>query len=269
MAYALKRGWLSALGDVSVAFLHALIGDKRYFVRPPASECRPGFLWRLKRAMYGLRESPRLWQQHLAMVLTRNGFERPHADAQLYRHKLSGALAMIFADGILIAAPEEWLERVKKDFEKALTIKWSGVINAEWKKYLGKQYRREKNTLEVRVPQKYWLGTLELVGMTGCKTSAIPAEVTSCTEEGASPSLDQKRHRLFRSFVSKVMWVLDVRPDIAFVTKELARHVSSPTDVNETRLVNLTRYLQGTKDVMLKLGTASGGEKIIAYADAS
>ena len=44
MACALKRGWPLALGDVSVAFLHALIGDKRYFVRSPASECRPGFL---------------------------------------------------------------------------------------------------------------------------------------------------------------------------------------------------------------------------------
>lgn len=269
MAYALKRGWPLALGDVSVAFLHALIGDKRYFVRPPASECRPGFLWRLKRAMYGLRESPRLWQQHLAMVLTRNGFERLHADAQLYRHKRSGALAMIFADDILIAAPEEWLECVKKDFEKELTIKWGGVIDTEWKKYLGKHYRREENTLEVRVPQKYWQGTLDLVGMTGCKTSAIPAEVASCTEEDVSPNLDPKRHKLFRSFVGKVMWVLDVRPDIAFVTKELARHVSSPTEVDWTRLVHLARYLQGTKDVMLKLGTAGGGEEIIAYADAS
>ena len=122
-----------------MAFLQALIGPKRYYVRPPASECRPGFLWKLSRAMYGFRESlMRLWHQHLAMVLTRNGFERFHADAQLYRHKLSVALAMIFADDILIAAPEEWLERVKKDFEKELTIKWGGVINTGWKKYLGK-----------------------------------------------------------------------------------------------------------------------------------
>ena len=203
------------------------------------------------------------------MVLTRNGFERLHADAQLYRHKLGGALAMIFADDILIADPGEMLECIKKDFENELTIKWGGVINTEWKKYLGKQYRREQDTLVVRVPPKYWLGTLELFGMAGCKTSAIPAEVKSCTKEESSPSLDNKLHGLFRSFVGKVMWVLDVRPDIAFVTKKLARRVSSPTETDWTRLVHLARYLQGTQDVTLKLGTAGGGEEIIAYADAS
>jgi hypothetical protein len=111
---------------------------------------------------------------------------------------------------------------------------------------------------------------LELVGMTECKTSAIPAEVKSRTEEEPSPNLEKKRHGLFRSFVGKVMWVLDARPDIAFATKELARRVSSPTELDWTRLVHLARYLQGTQDVMLKLGTAGGdAEEITAYADAS
>ena len=50
------------------------------------------------------------------------------------------------------------------------------------------------------------------------------------------------------------MWVLDVRPDIAFATEELAR-VGSPTEADGTRLVHLARYLQGTQDGMLKLGT--------------
>ena len=67
-----------------------------------------------------------------------------HADALLYRHKLSNGLTMIFADDILIAAPEEWLERIKKNFEKELTVKWGGVIGSEWKKYLGKQYVPER-----------------------------------------------------------------------------------------------------------------------------
>ena len=121
----------------------------------------------------------------------------------------------------------------------------------------------------VRVPPKCWLGSMELESMTRCKTSAIPAEVKSCTEEESSPSLDHKRHGLFCSFVGKVMWVLDVRPDIASATKGLARRASSPTEADWTRLVHLAMYLQGTQDVMLKLGTAGGGEEIIAYAELS
>ena len=41
----------------------------------------------------------------------------------------SGALAVIFADDILITAPEEWLERTKKNIEKELTINWGRVID--------------------------------------------------------------------------------------------------------------------------------------------
>ena len=70
---------------------------------------------------------------------------------------------------------------------------------------------------------------------------------------------DHKRHGLFRSFVGKVMWVLDIRPDIAFVTEGLSRRASSPTEADWTRFVHLARYLQGTRDVMLKLGAAGGG----------
>ena len=44
----------------------------------------------------------------------------------------------------------------------------------------------------VRVSPKYWLDTLGLVDMTVCKTSAIPAEVKSCTEEDPSPSLEKE-----------------------------------------------------------------------------
>ena len=53
-----------------MAFLHALIGDKRYFVRPPTSECRPGFLWRLNRAMYGLQDEFRAGRLEIAHVNT-------------------------------------------------------------------------------------------------------------------------------------------------------------------------------------------------------
>eukprot|EP00972_Heterocapsa_arctica_P052962 7798190-Heterocapsa_arctica.AAC.1 len=45
------------IGDVSTAFLHApLPPEKKINVIPPATEYDGGALWRLRKALYGLRE---------------------------------------------------------------------------------------------------------------------------------------------------------------------------------------------------------------------
>ena len=65
---AQRRKWPVALGDVSTAFLHATLptdGDP-VITRPPPDLQKEGSLWRLKRALYGLRSSPRLFQEHFA-----------------------------------------------------------------------------------------------------------------------------------------------------------------------------------------------------------
>ncbi len=61
--YATEKHYLVKLGDVSTAFLHATLpDDETVLVEPPPSLRRPGRLWQLKKAVYGLRISPRLLQ---------------------------------------------------------------------------------------------------------------------------------------------------------------------------------------------------------------
>ena len=69
------------MGDVSTAFLHALMIEE-VFVWPPKEFYPEGkCLWRLKKAMYGLRQAPKLWQEHFAEVMTTKlGFRRCKSD---------------------------------------------------------------------------------------------------------------------------------------------------------------------------------------------
>ena len=83
---SLARGWAIRFFDVSTAFLHATIGlTKPIFVWPPR-EFYPngGLVWKLKKAMYGLRSSPRDWQTHLAQVLESLGLKRLQSHANVY-----------------------------------------------------------------------------------------------------------------------------------------------------------------------------------------
>ena len=75
--------WIARLGDVSTAFLYAPIAkhhdDKQRYVYlwPPKERCPlQNKLWRLKKAMYELRSSPKAWQDYLAEVLQKLNFVR-------------------------------------------------------------------------------------------------------------------------------------------------------------------------------------------------
>ena len=59
----------NTLGDVSAAFLHAAMSGE-VFVWPPKEFYPNGdCLWKLKKAVYGLRQAPKLWEEHFAEVI--------------------------------------------------------------------------------------------------------------------------------------------------------------------------------------------------------
>eukprot|EP00972_Heterocapsa_arctica_P042723 6299434-Heterocapsa_arctica.AAC.1 len=47
-----------------------------------------------------------------------------------------------------------------------------------------------------------------------------------------SPRLDPHEHANFRQYVGKILYAAQVRPDIAYMIKELARRVANPTEDN-------------------------------------
>ena len=85
LTLAVAKGWHISIGDISTAFLHALV-DGDFYVIPPLEFYPEGrTLWKLKNALYGLKHSPKLWQQHFASVMEKNGFRRMKSDPNLLR----------------------------------------------------------------------------------------------------------------------------------------------------------------------------------------
>ncbi|GAA5920011.1 hypothetical protein JCM5296_002212, partial [Sporobolomyces johnsonii] len=82
--------------DVDSAFLGAEI-DQAVFVRPPAGFQPPpgkdGYVWRLKKSLYGLKQSPRLWKQRLTSILNDVGFVQSRIDDGLFILRKNGRFA--------------------------------------------------------------------------------------------------------------------------------------------------------------------------------
>lgn len=68
--------------NITTALQHALLNPDE----PPApEEYYPGktILWKAKRAVYGLRNAPRDWQDHFTSELTKSGFRRMKSDGKV------------------------------------------------------------------------------------------------------------------------------------------------------------------------------------------
>ena len=106
MLIAFSRCWGLKLGDVGTAFLHALLtAGMDVYMRPPVNLRHHGQVRRLHKALYGLRQSPRLFQEFLAEAFTALGWKRCVVEPQLYFHERTGAWLTARGDDLMMAAP--------------------------------------------------------------------------------------------------------------------------------------------------------------------
>ena len=79
MVLATRMSLVSAQADITAAFVHAPLGpDEHIYVRQPAGFQRDGDLvLRLKKSVYGLRQSPRNFFNYLSNHLRTQGLLLP------------------------------------------------------------------------------------------------------------------------------------------------------------------------------------------------
>jgi len=73
--------------DVKSAFLNGLIQEEVYVEQPPWFESKtfPHHVFKLYKALYGLKKASRAWYEHISLFLVNNGFERGKMDTTLFR----------------------------------------------------------------------------------------------------------------------------------------------------------------------------------------
>ena len=86
--------------DAVNAFVNAILKEAIY-MRMPHGYIRPGYVLRLKKALYGLRQSPLLWQKELTNALSTLGFKPvPHEPCIMINN---GILIFFYVNDIVFA----------------------------------------------------------------------------------------------------------------------------------------------------------------------
>jgi hypothetical protein len=112
----------------------------------------------------------------------------------------------------------------------------------------------------------------EHFGLQRAKSAATPGLVISMSSDKPEEYLTLEETSFYRSTVGKLQWLVPLRPDIAFMAKELSRPLQQPTTESNHLLKRLLRYMKGAQDVhfricpkiQLQVGTSMD---LVAYTD--
>ena len=249
---SLVNHWDVVTADISSAFLQAPIpeGELVLVKPPPELEQNPDVLWKLRKALYGLKTSPKLWQQHLSSKLEELGLRKNRADPCIFMgEKL---LVMTYVDDLLIVGEKQEQESFLAKLSAQFPLKHQTKLDAKTPlTFLGKlvEYNAQEHSISLHLPTAYYLKLFKLYGMEHAKPSSTTGDKLGLSEDPGDPinqPLDPARHKLYRTAVGKLLWATPVRPDISFAVKELSRSLQSPTQQNEKQLKHVLRYLKGS-----------------------
>jgi hypothetical protein len=254
--------------DVPQAFTQAELKEVVYMEMPEGFAI-PGMVCKLKKSLYGLKQSPRNWYLLVsAFIRDELGFRACVSDPCLY-HKRSKSgqllLLFLFVDDMQFAFDA----KDEKEFEEhhaALRRRFNITSLGESKFMLGMRIVRRRAEKTITLDQELYITkALEKFGLAQCRPARTPATAAD-VREGCSQPTDVK---LYQEKVGTLLYAaISTRPDIAFAVNRLTQHMQAPTAADAQACDRVFRYLAGTKERALLFGRDEANTSAVsAYAD--
>ena len=130
---------------------------------------------KLKKSLYGLKQSPRAWFEHFGKAIKSHGYTQSRVDdTMIFKHSNEGKIVVliVYVDDIIVT-DDDHLEimRLKMMLARDFEIKDLGAL----KYFLGMEFSRSRKGIFVS-QRKYVLDLLKETGLMGCKAAKTPIE---------------------------------------------------------------------------------------------
>ena len=255
--------------DIKCAFLYAeLPKHEQCYMRAPPGYGKKGY-WLLKRSLYGLCQSPRLFNKHLDKTLTKLGWTSCTFDPCLYMHTEAKAYLIVVVDDMILASPST---AFTKDFYAKMSSVYDIKDLGEPKYVIGVRVITTSNSIKM-LQDRYIedLQALHKPGDRATNTPAVPSHKL-CNDGiyGQAPSPLLKVPKTYRSLVGGLMYALITRPDVAAAVSMCARYLANPREAHMNAARRVLRYLYHTRHMPLVYNKFDiTNLRVVVYADSS
>jgi hypothetical protein len=270
--------------DVSGAFLNAGYLHKRQFVilnkqladivckLDPQYESyrrKDGSMYcRLQKALYGLVEAAKLWNDEVSRVMLNSGFKPSFIDECVFTKDFDGVLCtvVVHVDDFKIMSTSEqaldFVENLMRDNFKKITVK-----NGLKHEFLGMLFDYSEEGFINITQSKFIQDVITAAGVTS--SSNNPALPNLFKINPNSTLLPEKERKSLHTTICKAQYLAKrTRPDILPAIHFLSRRVNSLTTDDRDKMMKVAEYLNATKSLGLRLSVV-GPLRVTVYIDAS
>jgi hypothetical protein len=228
LSLAANQDWPLHQLDIKNAFLNGDLEEEVYMEIPPGLEISSNYnkVCKLKKSLYGLKQSPRAWFDRFTKTIVQNGYSQCQADHTLFiksSPENKKAILIVYVDDIILTGDyREELVKLKTLLAKEFEIKDLGYLRY----FLGMEVARSKKGIYVS-QRKYVLDLLKETGMLGCK----PAEtlMDSTKKIGAVQDRTLVDKGRYQRLVGRLIYLSHTRPDIGFSVSVVSQFMNNPT----------------------------------------
>lgn len=234
---------------------------------PDGVDAEPGSACQLLKSLYGLKQSPRCWNERFNQVLIQLGFTRSRYDYCLYsRFNERGSdavfLVLYVDDLLIIGKRQETIQNLKLELARTFEMTDCGEVNF----FLGMKIDYDWQRGRMKLSQAAGIDkVLKKFGMDNCNPTRTPMEKGLVLGRQATEASQEP----YRELLGSLMYVMmSTRPDICYSVGYLGRFQQQPGQQHWTALKRVVRYLKGTKQMGLDFNRSEGANCLIGFADA-
>lgn len=264
-ALAARNGWEVHHLDVKSAFLNGEIQEEVYVKQPQGYEKKgeEHKVYKLLKALYGLRQAPRAWYARLKSFLQKMGLVKfPYEHAVYMKREGNEYLIVgVYVDDLLVTGTSvENILEFKNQMRDEFDMSDLGKLTY----YLGIEVEQRRGCTKLK-QTAYAKKLLEKAGMQDSNETKYPMDPKIVLHKDETRK--QVEPTMFRSLIGGLRYLVHTRPDIAFVVGLIIRFMEKPIVLHLNAVKRVLCYVKGTLDYGLRYAKGSGNHMLTGFSD--
>ncbi|MCH94322.1 copia-type polyprotein [Trifolium medium] len=222
-------------------------------------------VYKLKKALYGLRQAPRAWYNKIESYFCLEKFEKCSYEHTLFVKQgvySKILIVSLYVDDLIYTENDS---QMMEAFKESMKKKFAMTDLGKMKYFLGIEVSQSNEGIFI-CQQKYAADILSRFGMDNCNKVCSPI-VPGCrlvkNENGKASNA-----RLYKQMVGCLMYMLATRPDLAYSVCLIARFMERSTEMHVAAVKRILRYLKGTIGCGIMYRSVSDGNmQLIGWSD--
>jgi hypothetical protein len=260
-----QEGWHVHHMDIKSVFTNDDLKEE-VCVHQPSGFVIPGKegkVLRLCKAIYGLRQAPRVWNARLDSTLKGVGFGQSLHEAAIYRWSNGGntLLVGVYVDDLVITSTND-ADVAAFNEEMNATFQMSDMGPLSF--YLGIEVHQGDSEIMLR-QIVYAKRVVELAWLTDCNSAFTPMEERlKLSYDSTTEEVDSMQ---YRRFVGSLRYLTHTRSDLAFSVGYVSRFMQRPTTEHQQAVKRIICYVAETLNHDLYYLRCLGEAHLVGYND--